>query len=78
MIIPILCFECGKPTGHLWDRYIELVQKYRNEGDQDEISDKNTKLSPEGRALKDLNMTRDCCRIIFLSNADLSTIISSR
>jgi len=85
MIIPIKCFECGKPTGHLWDTYVKKVQELRERTDSEDSEEKPktahrnlTKLTPEGQALNDLGMTRDCCRIIFLSNADVSMIISSR
>lgn len=26
MIIPIRCFSCGKPVGHLWEEYKERIQ----------------------------------------------------
>jgi DNA-directed RNA polymerase subunit N len=25
MIIPVRCFSCGKPVGHLWDEYQEKI-----------------------------------------------------
>ncbi|MEK6899579.1 MAG: DNA-directed RNA polymerase subunit N, partial [Nanoarchaeota archaeon] len=27
MIIPIRCFSCGKPVGHLWEEYKEEMNK---------------------------------------------------
>jgi DNA-directed RNA polymerase subunit N (RpoN/RPB10) len=24
MIIPVRCFSCGKPIGHLWEKYLEM------------------------------------------------------
>ncbi|MEM3412143.1 MAG: DNA-directed RNA polymerase subunit N [archaeon] len=27
MIIPVRCFSCGKPIGHLWEEYLEKIQK---------------------------------------------------
>ena len=36
MIIPIKCPGCGKPTGHLWEKYIELVKNYRENSDDKE------------------------------------------
>src|SRR3990172_6848079 len=27
MIIPIRCWSCGKPIGHLWDEYKERTEK---------------------------------------------------
>ncbi len=26
MIIPVRCFSCGKPVGHLWEKYLERVK----------------------------------------------------
>ena len=26
MIIPVRCFSCGKPVGHLWDKYQEKTK----------------------------------------------------
>ena len=28
MIIPMVCFTCGKPIAHLWRHYLEWVQNY--------------------------------------------------
>ena len=75
MLIPIKCQGCGKPTGHLWDKYLDLVKQYRDESLK--IPDRGRLTpSPEGQALDDLKMTRDCCRITFLCNKDMTEIIS--
>ena len=26
MIIPVRCFSCGRPIGHLWEKYLEKTQ----------------------------------------------------
>lgn len=26
MIIPVRCFSCGKPIGHLWEKYKERIK----------------------------------------------------
>lgn len=26
MIIPVRCFSCGKPIGHLWEKYREQIK----------------------------------------------------
>ncbi len=26
MIIPVRCFSCGKPVGHLWEKYREGIK----------------------------------------------------
>ncbi len=56
MIIPVRCFSCGKPIGHLWDEYVERVKK--NEEDRKKILD-------------DLGLQRYCCRAMFLGHVDL-------
>jgi len=58
MIIPIRCFSCGKPTGHLWEDFQEKVAK----GD-------NTK-----KVLDSLGLERYCCRGLFMGHVDLIDI----
>ncbi len=58
MIIPIRCFSCGKPVGHLWETYLERVKKGE---DPKKIMD-------------ELDMERYCCRSLFLGHVDLIDI----
>ncbi|MEM5798271.1 MAG: DNA-directed RNA polymerase subunit N [Candidatus Aenigmatarchaeota archaeon] len=55
MIIPIRCFTCGKPIGHLWEKY-----KAEIEGGKDpkEVLDR-------------LGLDRYCCRAVFLGHIEL-------
>ncbi len=55
MIIPVRCWSCGKPIGHLWEEY-----KKRIESGED-----------SGKVLDELGLERYCCRGIFLGNADM-------
>ncbi len=55
MIIPIRCFSCGKPVGHLYEEYKERVEK----GEQVK------------KALDALGVERYCCRGVFLGHVDL-------
>ncbi|MFP4117517.1 MAG: DNA-directed RNA polymerase subunit N [Candidatus Woesearchaeota archaeon] len=55
MIIPVRCFSCGKPIGHLWEEYKERVQKGE---DPKKIMDA-------------LGLERYCCRAAFLGQVDL-------
>lgn len=55
MIIPVRCFTCGKPIGHLWFKYQELLKQGK---------------SPK-EALDELGLERECCRQIFLGHVDL-------
>ena len=55
MIIPIRCFSCGKPIGHLWEEF-----KERKGNDE----------KPK-KVLDELGMERYCCRSMFLGHVDL-------
>ena len=54
MIIPIRCFSCGRPIGHLWEEYKKRTQ-------DGESADK---------ILNDLGIKRYCCRAVFLGQVD--------
>ncbi|MBU1975468.1 MAG: DNA-directed RNA polymerase subunit N [Nanoarchaeota archaeon] len=58
MIIPVRCFSCGKPIGHLWEPYNEKLKKGE---DGKKVMDK-------------LGLERFCCRAIFLGHVDLIDI----
>ena len=53
-MIPVRCFSCGKPIGHLWEDYKERVGK----GESAE------------KVLDKLGLERYCCRRMFLSHKD--------
>jgi len=55
MIIPIRCFSCGKPVGHLWEPFKERVKKGED---------------PK-KVMDDLGLKRYCCRALFLGHVDL-------
>ncbi|MBW2986986.1 DNA-directed RNA polymerase subunit N [Candidatus Woesearchaeota archaeon] len=55
MIIPIRCFSCGKPIGHLWEKYKEKVKKG---------------IDPK-KAMDELGLERYCCRAVFMGQKDL-------
>jgi len=60
MIIPIRCFSCGKPIGHLWFKYKELLQSGKTQKE----------------ALDELGLERACCRQIFLTHVDQIELIA--
>lgn len=60
MIIPIRCFSCGKPIGHLWEEYVKRVKSGENPKE----------------VLDDLGLDRYCCRAVFLGHKDLLPIIA--
>lgn len=59
MIIPVRCFSCGKPIGHLWEEFKRRV----NEGE-----------NPK-KILDELELERYCCRSMFLGQTDLIELV---
>lgn len=55
MIIPIRCWSCGKPIGHLWEQYLDKV----NAGEE------------RKKILDEFKIERYCCRAMFLGHVDL-------
>jgi len=55
MIIPIRCFSCGRPIGHLWDDYQERIKK------GEEIK----------KVLDNLGVKPFCCRAMLMGHVDL-------
>ena len=79
MIIPIRCFTCNNIIAHLWEKYLEEIQKNKindmNDNtiktrfvDTDQLEEKTI----EGKILDQLKLKRYCCRRMFLSCVDLS------
>lgn len=60
MIIPVRCFSCGRPIGHLWNQFKERV-------DQGE--------SPK-KVLDELGLERYCCRSVFLGQEDFIELVA--
>ena len=61
MIIPVRCFSCGKPIGHLWEEYQKRVKK----GEEPK------------KVLDELGLDRFCCRSIFLGHVELMETASA-
>lgn len=55
MIIPVRCFSCGKPLGHLWEEYAERVEKGED----------------KKKILDSFGLERYCCRALLLGNVEL-------
>ncbi|HLC53102.1 MAG TPA: DNA-directed RNA polymerase subunit N [Candidatus Nanoarchaeia archaeon] len=55
MLIPVRCFSCGKPIGHLFEDY-----KKRVDAGED-----------AGKVLDELGVVRYCCRAALLGQADM-------
>jgi len=55
MIIPIRCFSCGKPVGHLYEDFLKRVKA----GEEAK------------KVFDDIGLERYCCRALFLGHVDL-------
>jgi DNA-directed RNA polymerase subunit N len=55
MIIPVRCFSCGKPVGHLWEDFKQAKAK------GDDLK----------KALDDAGLERYCCRGMLMGHVDL-------
>lgn len=55
MIIPIRCFSCGKLIAHIYQPYLEMIEKGEKTED----------------AFKQLGIERFCCKRMIVSNVDL-------
>lgn len=61
MIIPVRCFSCGKPIGHLWEEFKKRTEE----------NGENKK-----KVLDELGLERMCCRSVFLGQTDTIELIS--
>lgn len=67
--IPIRCYTCNLPIAGKWITYLELVKKYRGKGVTEiPYLDAKTDKTAEGRAMDELDLTRECCRRHFLTH----------
>ncbi len=55
MIIPVSCFSCGRPVGHLWEEYKERVANGES----------------MKKVMDELGVERYCCRALFMGHVDL-------
>ena len=58
MIIPVRCWSCAKPIGHLWE---DFKERMKNGDDRKAVLD-------------ELGLERYCCRAVFLGHVDLMDI----
>ncbi len=72
MIIPMRCFECGKPIADKWRGYQRELRRLK--GDQAEkriyFDGKKVPDTPEKKVLDALQLNQ-CCRTHFLTQVDL-------
>lgn len=55
MMIPVRCFSCGRPVGHLWEEFKARAAK----GEE------------RKKIMDEMGMERYCCRSMFLGQVDL-------
>tara|TARA_R100001163_G_C5068178_1_gene208075 strand:- start:1797 stop:2072 length:276 start_codon:yes stop_codon:yes gene_type:complete len=91
MLVSNHCQTCGEPIGHLYEPYLELVQKYADElkvdlnpdsGDDSGNEGRPNKPSPEYMARQDLidkndlDGRRECCLYALFVNYDITDIVN--
>ncbi len=64
MHIPIRCFSCGKPIGHLWEEFHEKVNKASQE-QADAVRKK---------FLDEKGLVRYCCRATLMTHVELDEV----
>jgi len=61
MIIPVRCFSCGKPIGHLWEEFKDRVENKKEDSK---------------KVMDELGLERYCCRSVFLGQVDNLELIN--
>ena len=70
--IPMRCV-CNLPLAGKWETYQEMVKRFRKTEGRPEKGDliyldRTTIITAEGRAMDELGLTRECCRVRFLAH----------
>lgn len=71
---PMRCYTCNMPLAGKWFTFLELVKKNRKEDGRPEKGDltyltTKTEIAAEGRAMNELGLVRECCRIKMFTHA---------
>lgn len=74
--IPVLCCTCNRPLYGKWLPFLERVKAYRKQEGRKESEGlvyltPTTTFTAEGRALNDLGLTMECCRVKLLTHPGL-------
>lgn len=69
---PVRCCTCNRPLYGKWKTFLKLVKAYRKQDGRSESDDltyltKTTVVTAEGRAMNELGLTLECCRVKFLT-----------
>jgi DNA-directed RNA polymerase subunit N (RpoN/RPB10) len=75
MIIPVLCFTCGKPLADKYDYYVEEVNKMKQT--QQAAASQHAPFDDirTGPILDKLGLKRYCCRRHMLTTVDMMETI---
>jgi len=68
MYIPVRCFSCGKPIGHLWEEFQEKLAK----------APVDSKDAVRKKYMDDHGVERYCCRAILMTHIDLDDVARFR
>jgi DNA-directed RNA polymerase subunit N (RpoN/RPB10) len=76
MIIPMVCFTCGRPIAHLWENYNHLLRNYEILLNNMSVEPRNQGRTAEYLALRDLHIGTMCCRRMLVCQHDMYTKIN--
>ena len=76
MIIPVKCFTCGNVLADKYLYYLRRVREIKMEKHEKVnkvlyLTTENTRKTPEGTVLDELNLKKMCCRRHMLSHVDI-------
>jgi len=75
MLIPVRCFNCGKLLADKYDYYVNELRKRKGSSTSMEPicfdGKKEIPETEEAKLLKEMQITRYCCRMPFLTHVDL-------
>jgi len=60
ILVPVRCMSCGKPIGHLWEKFRERVESGED----------------PAKVLDELGLKRYCCRAVMISTVETAQAVS--
>lgn len=73
MIIPVRCMNCGKLLADKWLHYQRRLQELQGEGygKRTYFDGSSVPKTKEADVMKEVGLTRYCCKKVFLTHVDL-------
>lgn len=71
MIIPVVCFNCGKQIANIWPEYKARLQEELNKQNDNIVKTDKYEKTVAGHILDELNVTKYCCRRMLLSHVEI-------